>query len=91
VLENSGSDHVTQIASRVIVALAVRLTISQTMQFAAFGIAEVIFRRASPAGLIASRIAEHCSERMYSELVINRYCACSSAFDFDAVSSFASN
>jgi hypothetical protein len=52
VLENSGSDHVTQIASRVCVALAVRLTVSQTVQFAALGIAEVIVRRASPAGLM---------------------------------------
>ena len=49
-LENSGSDHVTQIASRVCVALA--LTVSQTVQFAALGIAEVIVRRASPAGLM---------------------------------------
>ena len=29
-----------------------RLTVSQTVQFAALGIAEVIVRRASPAGLM---------------------------------------
>jgi hypothetical protein len=63
VLENSGSDHVTQIASRVCGALAVRLTVSQTVQFAALGIAEVTLRRASPAGLMAECTAEHRSGR----------------------------
>jgi hypothetical protein len=50
VLRSSGSDHVTQIASQICAACC-SLTVSQIVQLAALGIAEVIVRRASPAGL----------------------------------------
>jgi len=61
VLRSSGSAHVTQIASQICVAHC-SLTVSQIVQFAALGIAEVIVRRASPAGLCKCS-AEHRSER----------------------------
>ena len=51
VLRSSGSAHVTQIASQICVAHC-SLTVSQIVQLAALGIAEVIVRRASPAGLM---------------------------------------
>jgi hypothetical protein len=61
-LESSGSAHVTQIASQICVARC-SLTVSQIVQLATLGIAEVIVRRASPAGLMQKYTVEHRSER----------------------------
>jgi len=62
VLRSSGSAHVTQIASQICVAHC-SLTVSEIVQLAALGIAEVIVRRASPAGLMQKHTVEHRSER----------------------------
>jgi hypothetical protein len=62
VFRSSGSAHVTQIASQICVARC-SLTVSQIVQLATLGIAEVIVRRASPAGLMQKCTLEHRSER----------------------------
>jgi hypothetical protein len=47
-------DHANRIAGLQL--LTVHLTVSQMVQFAALGIAEVIVRRASPAGLMQNAL-----------------------------------